>query len=249
MAAAVAAAERLGGSGVGEHGSRSSGRSTGSEWPGRLGRQLRRSCRLGGGVDGGGGSGGGVGGASPHTWVAAAARAVARAATLLEQRCRSGGGVGSAVVSTSDGGSGVGGSVASARGVCAVVIGSYSCGLGEQRGGQQAAGTEASEGQRRGANAAATVGGGCVAPCSHARHREAVRTPIISAPCARSMRGENARGSCTTGPAAVHQCTSCLWHARAPERGGRGMRRVGRRGSDGGQRQLRRRLGRRLSGG
>jgi hypothetical protein len=169
VAAAVAAAERLGGSGVGEHGSRSSGRSTGSEWPGRLGRQLRRSCRLGGGVDGGGGSGGGVGGASPHTWVAAAARAVARAATLLEQRCRSGGGVGSAVVSTSDGGSGVGGSVASARGVCAVVIGSYSCGLGEQRGGQQAAGTEASEGQRRGANAAATVGGGCVAPCSHAR--------------------------------------------------------------------------------
>ena len=202
-------------------------------WRGRWRRLGRwRGRRVASHLGGGGGSGGGTG------------SDVARAAVSLGRWCRLGGGV-----HGSDGGSGVGGSVASARGVCAVVIGSDSCGLGEQRGGQQAAGTEASEGQRRGANAAATVGGGCVAPCSHARHREAVRTPIISAPCARSMRGENARGSCTTGPAAVHQCTSCLWHARAPERGGRGMRRVGRRGSDGGQRQLRRRLGRRLSGG
>ena len=140
-------------------------------WRGRWRRLGRwRGRRVASHLGGGGGSGGGTG------------SDVARAAVSLGRWCRLGGGV-----HGSDGGSGVGGSVASARGVCAVVIGSDSCGLGEQRGGQQAAGTEASEGQRRGANAAATVGGGCVAPCSHARHREAVRTPIISAPCARSM--------------------------------------------------------------
>ena len=122
-------------------------------WRGRWRRLGRwRGRRVASHLGGGGGSGGGTG------------SDVARAAVSLGRWCRLGGGV-----HGSDGGSGVGGSVASARGVCAVVIGSYSCGLGEQRGGQQAAGTEASEGQRRGANAAATVGGGCVAPCSHAR--------------------------------------------------------------------------------
>ena len=197
----------------------------------RLGRWRGRrvASHLGGG---GGGSGGGTG------------SDVARAAVSLGRWCRLGGGVH------------LGRRLGSRR----------QCGVGSRglRGGHRlvqlragrAAGRAAGSGHggERGAEKGSERGchGGrrlrcAVQPC--ASHREAVRTPIISAPCARSMRGENARGSCTTGPAAVHQCTSCLWHARAPERGGRGMRRVGRRGSDGGQRQLRRRLGRRLSGG
>ena len=195
-------------------------------WRGRWRRLGRwRGRRVASHLGGGGGSGGGTG------------SDVARAAVSLGRWCRLGGGV-----HGSDGGSGVGGSVASARGVCAVVIGSDSCGLGEQRGGQQAAGTEASEGQRRGVGEGGSergCHGGRRLRCAvqpHARRIVKLCVRPSSASCARSMRGENARGSCTTGPAAVHQCTSCLWHARAPERGGRGMRRVGRRGSDGGQR-------------
>ena len=200
-------------------------------WRGRrLGRW--RGRRVASHLGGGGGSGGGTG------------SDVARAAVSLGRWCRLGGGVH------------LGRRLGSRR----------QCGVGSRglRGGHRlvqlragrAAGRAAGSGHggERGAEKGSERGchGGrrlrcAVQPC--ASHREAVRTPIISAPCARSMRGENARGSCTTGPAAVHQCTSCLWHARAPERGGRGMRRVGRRGSDGGQRQLRRRLGRRLSGG